>query len=103
MNKLDKKLDRIIYLIDKLPDKEVVNIQEWQKAQIKATILKEIKKEMPKNKPTNINEYGIISFTGRPSEPTLTQNTIADVSYFGYNQALQDTLTTLEHLLGDGE
>ena len=89
MNKLDKKLDRIIYLIDKLPDKEVVNIQEWQKAQIKATILQEIKKEMPK--PNKITKE-----SGNSMVDLQVHNQIC-----GENRMLQVCLTTLEHLLGD--
>lgn len=83
MNKLDKKLDRIIYLIDKLPDKEVVNIQEWQKAQIKATILQEIKKDMPK--PRGVKTKSML---------------FVDTFQESYNRALEDCLAAIKHLLG---
>lgn len=101
MSKLDKSLEKILdrvidYIYETDRGHQEYNNGELHTteaiSQIKSTILKEIEKEMPKE----INNTKDIRAIWDDEDFAVDWR-------LGYNQALQDTLTTLEHLLGDGE
>lgn len=83
--KLDKKLDRILYNIDLPATGKLINVQEWQKNQIKTVILEALKAEMPKETKVEGNVH---------YDASAAYNA-------GINHGVSDCLEVCNRLLGD--
>lgn len=88
--KLDKKLDRILYNMDLPATGKLINVQEWQKNQIKSVILEALKAEIPRE----------LSQPTRNMQPEdVYSHQMGEA--LGYNQAIEDCLEVCNKLLGD--